>query len=373
MSAHAILAPSSAAIRVACSGSRAMEAANPETEESLASREGTAAHWAAAELLFGRLVDVGLIAPNGVMLTDEMIEAAELYANDVLAETAENLVIERPVSCASIHAESWGTPDAWAAFNGGRRLVIWDFKFGHRYVEVFENWQLIEYAAGILDLHLGAMPGIDDQYISVEFRIIQPRCFVGGAPIRSWQVKASDLRGYFNILRDREAAAMLPDAPCTVNRHCIDCRGRALCRAAQSAGYDGMAIAASSVPFDLPAPALGAELRLIDRAIMHLEARRTGLAEQALTLIKRGGSVPFFKAEAGQGRQQWSRPDTEIIALGDMMGVMLSRPKLITPKQAEKAGLDASLVKAYSESPRGEVKLIPDDGSTARKVFSNYY
>jgi hypothetical protein len=70
------------------------------------------------------------------------------------------------------------------------------------------------------------------------------------------------------------------------------------------------------------------------------------------------------------GRQRWTRPDAEIIALGQMMGVELSKPKLITPKQAEDKGLDSTLVKAYSEYPLGEVKLKPDDGTTARKVFA---
>lgn len=375
MNGHAVLAPSSAAIRVACPGSRQLEAANPETEDSLASREGTAAHWAASELVNGRLIDTGLIAPNGVMLSDEMVEAADMYAEDVftLWNRTDTLHIETPVSIATIHPECWGTPDAWTFNAESRTLILWDFKFGHRYVEVFENWQLIEYAAGILEMLFNSTPGIEDQYTEVAFRIVQPRCYVGGSPIREWRVRASDLRPYFNILRNAEAAAMAQTATCNVNKHCIDCRGRHACQAAQLAGYDGMALSTSNVPFDLPAAALGAELRLIDRAILHLEARRTGLAEQALALAKRGQAVPFFKVESGAGRERWAKPDAEIIVLGEMMGIALSKPKLITPKQAVKAGLDATVVKAYSETPFGELKLVPDDGTMARKVFSNNY
>lgn len=371
MSEHAILAPSSAARRVACSGSRALEAAYPETEPSPDSLEGTAAHWAAAELFYGRTIDVGLVAPNGIMITDEMVEGAELYYNDVAATLPDfpgfSLHVEEAVSIDVIHPQCWGTPDAWIF--RPKRLVIWDYKFGHRYVDVFENWQLLEYAAGIL-VKVG-INGVSDQFTEVEFRIVQPRCYVGGAPVRSWKVLASDLRGYFNHLREREAYSMHEDAPTTVGEHCRDCRARHACASAQRAAYNAMEVSGSNIPFDLPPDALGAELRFIDRAIAALEHRRTGLAEQALALLKSGTPIAFYKAEPSYGRERWKVPDAEILALGDVMGLQLAKAKLVTPKQAAAAGLDPSIVAAYSEVPRGETKLKPDDGSTARKVFGS--
>lgn len=375
MSLHAVLAPSSAAKRAACPGSRAMEAAYPETEPSRESLEGTAAHWAFAEILAGREIDTGLIAPNGIMLTDEMVEGAELFVGDIIQSTPAAeffgypLMVETPVSIATIHPECWGTPDAWIYKPG--RLIVWDYKFGHRYVEVFENLQMVEYAAGILE-QMG-VNGIADQHTEVIFRIVQPRCYVGGAPIREWRTTASDLRALFNLLRGWEEAAMQNNAPCVVNEHCGDCLARHACPAAQRAAYHGMAIATSSVPFDLPPEALGVELRYVDRAIAALEARRTGLAEQALAVIKRGARVPLYHAEQGEGRERWKRPDAEIIALGDMLGIPLSKPKLITPKQAVKAGLDEATAKAFSETPKSEIALKPDNDTQARKVFSTTY
>lgn len=369
MSEHAILAPSSAYKRIACAGSRAMEALYPETEESEESREGTAAHWAASELLSGRTIDTGLLAPNGVMLTDEMVEGADMYAADVRSTDVEFVgfppVIEQRVDISSIHPQCWGTPDAWRF--KPYKLIVWDYKFGHRFVEEFENWQTIEYVAGILE-KVG-INGISDQRTEVEIRIVQPRCYVGGSPIRVWRIMASDLRTYFNHLRQREEMSLSPDAVCTVNPHCRDCRARHACPTLQRASYGDMDVALSTVPFDLPASALGAELRFIDRAIERLTARQTGLAEQALSMIKRGQAVSFYKANPTIGRQRWNKPDSEVLALGDMMGVNLIKTKPITPKQALDAGLDASLVTAFSEIPYGETKLKPDDGSDARKVF----
>ncbi len=365
---HAILAPSSAHIRAKCAGSRSLSALVPETEESEESREGTAAHWASSELLEGRTIDVGLVAPNGVMITDEMVEGAEMYAANILGSRSEHdhtLHVEERVDISIIHPNCWGTPDTWVYMPG--KLIVWDYKFGHRYVEVFENEQLLEYAAGILELV--GVNGMTDQFTEVEFRIVQPRCYVGGSPIRTWKAKAVDLRGQFNRLRAIEAAAMQPDAICTVNEHCRDCSGRHICQASQRAAYEAMAVASSNVPFNLNNEALGAELRFIDKAIVNLEARRTGLAEQALAALKGGQVVPFYKAEPSMGRERWNKPDAEIITLGEMMGIPLSKAKLITPKQAITAGLDETLVKSFAETPRGETKLKFDDGVQARKVF----
>ena len=371
MTAHAKLAPSSASRRKACAGSRYMESLYPETEESQASADGTAAHWAASELLSGRTIDVGLIAENGVMLTDEMVEASQMYADTVFSVTGYNPalkpIIEERVGIETVHPECWGTPDAWLFDKRLGVLYLWDFKFGHRFVDVFENWQLIEYAAGILE-SIG-INGIADHHVTVHMTIVQPRCYVGGSPVRTWSVKAVDLRGYFNAARMFEERAIVDNATTTVSPECRDCSARHACPAAQRAAYDAMSVASTSVPFDLPPNALGAELRYIENAVEMLEARKSGLEQQALALAKRGVGIPFYTAEQGYGRERWNKPDEEVIAMGNVMGVPLSVPKLVTPKQAIKAGMNEEIVKMYTVTPRGEVTLKRDEGDKARKIF----
>lgn len=363
---HAPLAPSSASRRKACAGSRKMEALYPQVDDSPASREGTAAHWAASETLSGRIVDSGQIAENGVMLTDEMIDAADMYVDEV-RKVALAPVVEERVDISYIHNDCWGTPDAWCM--RANELYLWDFKYGHRFVDVFENWQLIEYAAGILD-KLG-VDGIADQHITVVMTIVQPRCYVGGSPVRSWSLRASDLRGYFNAARMFEAKAMSDDAQLTVSPECRDCSARHACPALQQASYADMNIATEAVPFDLPPQALGTELRYIQSAIDTLTSRATSLEEQALSMIRQGKSVPHFTAQHGSGRERWVKPEPEVIAMGELMGVKLGVTKLITPKQAIKAGMPEAVIKSFTETPRGELKLIPDDGTNARKIFGS--
>ena len=370
MTAHAPLAPSSASRRKACAGSRKMETLYPQPDDTPASSEGTAAHWAASELLSGRTVDSGQIAENGIMLTDEMIDAATMYADTVLA-VALSPVVEERVDISYINEQCWGTPDAWAFTPETATLHLWDFKYGHRFVDVFENWQLIEYAAGILERI--QVDGITDNFINVVMTIVQPRCYVGGSPVRSWKVRAVDLRGYFNSARMFEERAMSDDAQLTVSSECRDCSARHACPALQRASYADMNIAAEAVPFDLPPEALGTELRYLQSAIATLSARATSLEEQALSAIRQGVSIPHFTAQHGMGRERWIKPEPEVIAMGELMGVKLGVTKLVTPNQAIKAGMDAELVRSFTEKPRGELKLVADDGSKARKIFGQTY
>ena len=208
MTEHSKLPPSSAARRVACPGSRALEAMYPEDKESPFAKEGEAAHWVASELLRS-CESFPTYAPNGEFITQEMFKGADLYYDSIATVLNRfygmvdytQLSIEQRVDISRIHPDCWGTPDCWLYH--APELHIWDYKFGHGFVEVFENWQLIEYAAGILD-RLG-VNGIADQHTTIYFYIIQPRNFHRLGPVRTWRVKASDLRSYFNILESQEA------------------------------------------------------------------------------------------------------------------------------------------------------------------------
>lgn len=377
MTEHSILPPSSAARRVACPGSRAMEAQYPQ-DESPQAKEGEAAHWVATENAnFHKFPPIGTIAPNGEAVTKEMVDGAELYAESirsvisriVLPPTHTDTIFraEQPVSISAIHPDCWGTPDAWL-YNASVGLHIWDYKFGHGFVEVFENWQLIEYAAGILEeLEIN---GLDDQNLFVNFYIVQPRSYHRDGSVRRWTVRASDLRPYFNTLRAAEEQATSPNARCIPTPECGYCSARHACEALQRSALQAVDLSTAATPWELDANSTGNELRYLKHAAELLDSRITGLSEQALAMIKRGDRVPHFKAEASKGRTVWNKPVEEVVALGEMMGVNLKKPTdVITPLQAIDKHVPKELVQSYSHAPLGAVKLVPDDGTDARKLF----
>lgn len=365
---HAALAPSNMKRIVACPGSVALCQRYPEPQDRPEAADGTAAHWAWQQLLAGQLIDVGVIAPNGVPLTDEMIEAAELYADSV-RETAQ--FIEHRVHMANLHADNWGTPDTFGAQESDDWLIVGidDFKYGHRFVDVYQNWQLINYAKGVLN-ELG-IDGLREQRTKIVFRIVQPRCYHHDGPVRTWTIVAADLRAYWNQIAAACTRAMQPDAPCIPNSECRDCSARAHCEPFQREITACLDEAGRPTPLELPPAALGLELRMVNHAIERLTARQTGLEAVALATIKQGVNVPGFGVETGNGRERWARPIPEVIALGQMMQIDIAKPDAMTPKQAVKAGLPAELVAAYTETPKGETKLVPDDGTLARKIFNH--
>lgn len=377
--AHSILAPSSAARWVACSGSVLLEAMYPESEEGkVEAAEGTASHWAASELLYGHAVAEGQVAPNNIVLSQEMIDGAELYVAAVDERlalhglTRDALHVEERIEIPDIHALNWGTPDGWFFVKSAGVLELFDYKYGHGYIDEYENWQLIDYTSGILS-ELG-IDGLTDQAIRVNMHVVQPRSYHKNGPVRTWSVLASDLRPYFNRLAGAAEAAMRTGALCKPNPECLHCKARHACEASQRDSYRSAQISTNSVPVDLSPDALGLELHYLKAAAKRLEGRITGLEEQARQQLGAGQRVPFFALESVQGRETWAKPVAEILELGNLFGVNLAKNDAITPNQArdlfKKKGMPAEVIASYSA--RGNaLKLVPDDGTQARKVFGN--
>jgi hypothetical protein len=329
--------------------------------------EGIAAHWAGEELLRGELIAVGQIAKNGVPLTDEMIEGAELYAEVVGDEIGH---IEQRLIATRIHPENICIPDHFV-YNPVERVIrVHEYKFGHGFVEVFENWQLIDNVAAIMDsLNIN---GHDDQHIDVEMTVVQPRSYHRDGPVRTWRVRASELRGYHNKLRASAEATMHLDAPVTVGNQCKNCPARHVCPALQRAALSAIDESERSTPLELTPEALGLELRMVQRAQKMLSARSSGLEAAVLATFRKGVIVPGYRAEQGKGRKAWTKPASDVISMAKMLGVDVAKPpEAMTPAQAIKAGMPVEVVEAIAKAPTGEMKAVPDDGSLARKVFGN--
>ena len=364
-----------------------MSQACPEPEGSQEAAEGEASHHIAAELILAyrrfntdaptRESMIGKTAPNGVVFTEEMYDAAEIYANDAIEVIEATGVrfgletgVEKRIEMKRIHAESFGTPDFYLYDDKTHELFIWDYKYGYGVVEAFENWQAINYAAGLFDI-LG-IDGTSDQFIKVRIRIAQPRAFHKDGEIREWTVTASELRGYINILSNNANKALSDKAETHSGEHCRYCSARHACSAALEAGIGLYEVTSIPLPVELSIEAIGTQLAIIKRAKKQLEYLESGFEEQVKGLIRSGKIVPGWNLEQGKGREKWAKPIEEVIALGEMFGQDLSKPpEAITPNQARKLGIDASVITAYSEVPQTGLKVVPNNANKAREVFSS--
>lgn len=374
---HAPLAPSGAFRRGRCPGSRALEARVPQVETPEAA-EGTAAHHVVAEYLtYASYSPVGTILPNGIPSDQDMIDGALMVAKDVMdrigvaVEVWEALVVEKPVAAPTlIHAECYGTPDARYVDRARKRIRVWDYKYGHGYVEAHENPQGIEYLAGVIETDLGGWPE-DDQEWTFEFTIVQPREYGRLGPIRRWCGKLTDLRAHFNYWSDREARAMDQHAPTIAGPvQCKNCSAITTCDAnqryvSQLADYVG-----GNTPFDPPPAVVGAELTMLKRIDQMLSARIAGLEAVAAAQIGTGKAVPGWEFQRGQSRLKWKfDPKRTIQELQVITGLDVSKPDCITPTQAIKLGIDEAVISQYSERPPGALKLAPINYTQVAKAF----
>lgn len=345
--------------------------ANAPREETPDRTFGLCAHALAADMLRGVPVQEGqpIAGFVGQFATFDMIDAATMYADDVReASKGQPVYLETPLQMTGRLAPvNIIKPDcfAWLAAD---HLVLWEFKAGREFVPAFSNWQMMTYVRGILDAF--QIDGLREQVLTVEFRVVQPRNYDREGHVRTWTVTASNLRSFWNVLENAADDATGEDPVARAGAsQCKRCVGRAKCGANQRQGFQVATLAGDGSPLDMSGWALGRELQILRDARAILDARVTGLEEEAKAKILKGEAVEGFVAERRQGKLSWSVGNNEVKMIGDLHGVSLVRETPITPTQAITAGIPADVVNAYASRGVTDYKLITSDKSEVRRIF----
>lgn len=359
-----------------CNGSfRAQQAYPPlDVEPSQSRLEGRACHEVAQKLFknepFSDLV--GSLSKDGIVITDELFDAAREYFNEVWGYcnthgVLQNLHVEE--NCSVPGYSNWFCiPDAWVVtlVEGKKILRVWDAKFGHRIVDPFENWQLLIEAFSICEL-FQSPPDI------IELVIVQPRGFTSEGTVRKWVLTYDELVAYRRQVNETVLRVLDTSPLCTPGPHCLDCSARAHCDTLKQQSYAGVDYVTSLQTHNLSGHALGVELRLLQRAQEMIKMRLSGLEEQALHEIKQGQHVTFYSAKTTYGRKRWKKdvPVDQVIMMGDLLGQNLRKPQeLDTPAQCAKKGIDPSVIEQYAETPVTGVKLEQVNERAIKNVFS---
>lgn len=384
---HAPLAPSSAPQWGRCSGSVAANRDAPDIPHER-TEGGTASHWVAEQMFeagrAGKLVPdqdwIGRVAPNGVVVDEEMVEGAAMYydevirvVNEVEDPEGEQLFIEKRVYMPHIHEDNWGTLDAAYWIPSKDTLYLWDYKFGHREVDAVLNLQLIDYVAGIMqECHLM------NTTTTVVMRVVQPFCYHAPEPIREWITKVQDLQFWFGVLREKAREALGPSPTMTSGTHCRDCAAVARCRTARRTSYS--VIQYASEPYEinsLDGADLAAERHILETGLRIVKARLEAIDDQLLANIAAGDTSSGLAIKVGEGRLGWSVPIPVVIALGSQFGADLSKAAAVTPTQAIKV-VPSPMRSAFRQAlpsitsrPSAGLKLIPADNSPAARAFKS--
>lgn len=380
MSEHAPLAPSSAEQWGHCSGSVLAQSVRPEPETQQ-TREGTATHWVASEALTaGTLcVDaVGKKAPNGVVIDRTMAAGAQVYVDDVAAvcekfNAYSRLLVEHRVYMPRVHPDNWGTLDAGLYLPERRVLFLWDAKFGHRQCRAKGNLQLIDYALGLVQQF--EIDGLEEQGVTVVFRIVQPFCYRSGGPVDEWVVKLSDLRGYWNQLQAKAHEAYSKPTLST-GLWCRDCSAVADCSAARQAAYNLIDLANELYVMEaMTSDDLAVERRILSNGLAAAKARLDAIEDVLTHRIQSGESGGGLTLQTGQGRLEWACPPEQAVALVAQFGIDASKPGALTPTQVKAAAPAAikpmleQVLKQYTRRPAGALSLVDADESRTARAF----
>lgn len=364
------LRPSAASVWSVCHGYVAMSAQYPEQPGDDEVREdGTACHEVAYQMgQHGRVYQVGEMASNGRVITQEMLDAAQGYLAE-LRSWGLPVYLETTLPAHRIHAQCGGTPDAFAVDRDRMLIRLADLKFGFIPVEVFENLQLIVYLTAILDW-IG-VDGLSDQVWQVEFTIYQPRDF-GREPAKKWRFRACDIRGIVNQLIEAAHWAMSPNPRLQAGPYCSDCSARHACQVLKASGGRVLQMSGQAVPLELDPSATGDELRRLEMALEIIKARISGLQQRAEYFVRNGAHVPWYEMQSHKGRRRWKEGvQSQVIAAGKMLGVDLTEPtSAISPAQAEKKLKDLGVLKQFVETP-SSMKLVRTDVNYVRKMMES--
>ena len=385
------LRPSFAAVWGECAGAVKASVQFPSAETD-ATRNGTAAHWVVAEVLeackiapaeaIHMLSDcsrfLGKTAPNGVVIDDEMFQGAQVMVDDVLELAGERLhdvVVEHAVHIPTVHPQNGGTLDAalWVPEEG--RLILWDYKNGHRKVKAEGNKQFVEYLEGLRE-QIG-INGHTDQQVRVMVRAVQPHAYQNKGPLDVWECWLSDIRPIVNRLNMKAAEAMSENPTITAGLHCRDCPALGKCSASREYVYGALEIA--NRPYEMDEMTIDdlATERNILKDVLAVAKRRAEAIEDDLTHRIQGGEFcKSLRLDGSYGNEEYTIPPKQAAALASQFGFNIMEEKVKTPTQARaacpkkhKAAFNLVLDKFTRRPPRG-MTLTEAEGSTAARAFS---
>lgn len=157
-------------------------------------------------------------------VTQEMIDAVQVYVNEVLrelparAKRTRHLHVEEYLNLGHVHRDMGGTADVF--FLKSRWVMLFDYKHGANVrVEVEDNTQLRIYALGALRRYPSAE--------GVVMTVVQPRN--GDGAIRRTRYTRAELREFETLVMRRAKMTEDPGAPLVVGPWCSFCPHRSNC------------------------------------------------------------------------------------------------------------------------------------------------
>jgi len=342
------------------SAARAVDGDEGDGEDAVsgaAAAEGTAAH-----LLCELTIDAGQVPPqrmvlNGLQVTDEMREGAQLWLDTVKSTVAE-LVGEgytvttrtEVFGVTAIDPEYGGTTDCLITATHPERndvVCVLDYTFGRNIVDVRGNKQLMSYLLCHIDKPL-------DQ-LDMRGVIVQPRPWHPDGKVRRATFSADEMSVFTDMVRAAIYLFRSGDAEETVGTHCTYCprmlHCSAICKFAEGIHEMGDSVVDS--------PEMAARILEMRGVLKRLIA----LTEEHVSCkLQSGEEVPGLKLVETYGRRTWSVGEEVLLSKIRNMRVggkkQLYKQTLRSPAEVEKI-LGKDVVKKFTKVESSGTTVVP--------------
>lgn len=325
--------------------------------------EGNAVHWLASAVFnkeFDQASDmVDRKAPNGVFITPDMADHVTDYLS--VTDRSPNSIrfIEHETSHSGTNYRVNGRADQVS--HNGVNVFVDDFKYGYTIVEPEMNWPLISHAIGFCS----TLPFQPEEII---FTIIQPRASHIDGSVRQWSISCRKLLELYQILSNTLNA---PNNLLNTGAHCYKCPAYASCVARMNAELNAIEATAIAFNANITDAELSARIETVDRAVQLLQQTKKAYEEQVIHRIKNGAVFPKLSMQddfANRSWKDWATAET----VKALTGKDLTKAQLISPRQAELAGISSEVIATLTERKFKGSKLVKGDVSKkAKKLFGD--
>lgn len=339
-----------------CPGWLFMPASKSTVDDPTARDEGNAAHYVAKMVFDGETIGVDAKAPNGFVMSGEMIDFAQEFVS--------------MLDCGAMEVVTSFGSDNWRVnaradhikYRDGI-LTIDEFKYGWRIVEPRMNWTLIAHAIGYCIAN-NIAPS------EIRLRIHQPRPYHQSGKVREWVSSYDDLQDYYAQINETLSN---PPVELRTGPHCAKCPALANCPAARAASMNAIDVTGIAFSDDLPGDLLSFELDTLRIASETLKTRLEALEELAAHHIRNGSPVRNYHMKERYGDSRFKTGITAPI-IKALIGIDCSKVGTVTPAEAKRRAKGNPVALAALDTlidrPMIGTKLIrADSDDYARKLL----
>jgi hypothetical protein len=345
--------------------------------ESEPAREGTAVGEYLSEMIRqGTETPVfGVNATNGYFVNEDMkFYARETYRDLLKSAEGNPIKTEERIDWYADSVTIRGQYDASFVVGGraegphrvGATLHVEDLKYGWGIVEAKDNWQLLGYAIGEHKRLLSQGIYID----TIVMRIHQPRPYHPEGPIRTWTITLDEMFGYYHQVVSQVRAYYAGGALVTGSA-CKYCDAAAACPALNKAFHQAVDIVTRDYEEkELTNDDIAKLIAIIDRAEEVIEIKSTSVKQLAMSRLQNNQVIPGYGMVQKFGDRAW-KPGITAETIKMMTGVDITKTDMMSPAQAEKAGLNKKMVAQIAvKPPKGfEIKKV-NINEQADKLFN---